>query len=219
MTKPLNPSPWLLLDEPDLTRDQVWGIYAWAGQAGCRVPREGVVIADTAQQAIDAVKRHDWTPVMVINEATLHTQITRAVYRPDHVVRNLFGQAGTDRFLLVFNFNTDEPETPLRLRWVQASSEAAARSTWPELGETHAPKVVIPLAMLMALRDRVRQVRLERGVGAMSDGRQFPDRDERWFELEAQKRPGGRAELNANARELHELRLRVQAKRQKGSAP
>lgn len=173
MTKPLNPSPWLLLDEPDLTRDQVWGIYAWAGEPGARIPRDGVVIADTMQQAIDAVKQSGWTPVMVINEATLHTQITRAVYRPDLVVRNLFGQVGTERFMLVFNFNTDELETPLRLRWVQASSEAAARSTWPELGEKHAPKVVIPLAMLMALRDRVRQVRLERGVGAMNDGRPF----------------------------------------------
>lgn len=210
MSKPLNPSPWLLLDEPDLTRDQVWGIYAWAGQAGCRVPRDGVVIADTMQQAIDAVKGYGWTPVMVINEATLHTQITRAVHHPDHVVRNLFGQAGTDRFMLVFNFNTDEPEMPLRLRWVQASSETAARSTWPELGETHAPKVVVPLAMLMALRDRVRQVRLERGVGAMNDRRPFENTVLRSMQIAREKVGDGAA---------IEARRKFAEKMGSGSAP
>jgi hypothetical protein len=208
------PSSWVLDSEPDLTPDQVWGIYAWGGQAGCRVAREGVVIADSTQQAIDAVKLSQWTPVAVMNESALNHMLAHV--EGAHVVRNIFGQAGSECFLLVFGI--DEPG-PLRVHWVRASSEAAARSTWPDLGESQAPKAVIPIALLTAMRDRVRQVRLDRGEGAMSDGRHFENPDARWYALEAQCRPGGQEALNAQIEKLHALRLRVQAKHEARSNP
>jgi hypothetical protein len=171
MNKPLNPSPWLLLDDPDLSPEQVWGFYAWAGERGCRVPLVGVVIADTAQQANDAVKQVDWTPVFAANETALNTLLARVEMA--HVMRNIFGQVGQNAFLLVFE--SDESGTPLWFRWVRASSEPAARSAWPDLGESHAPKAVITFDTVAALRKRAREVRLARGVGATNDGRPFED--------------------------------------------
>lgn len=105
MNKPLNTSPWLLLDDPDLTPEQVWSVYAWAGQDGVRVLRDGVVIADTVQQAFDGVKRFAWTPTCAANEAELTDLVSRA--DEAYVRRNAFGVEGTERFMLVFG--TEDP--------------------------------------------------------------------------------------------------------------
>lgn len=183
MNKPLNTSPWLLLDDPDLTPEQVWSVYAWAGQDGVRVLRDGVVIADTAQQAFDGVKRFAWTPVTAANEAELADLIARA--DEAYVRRSAFGADGTERFMLVFR--TEDRTNPFRFRWVQASTEAAARSTWPDQGEEHAPLAVLPLAVLVTMRDQVRQVRLARGAGAMNDARDFPDRADRLMKIDVER--------------------------------
>lgn len=70
---------------------------------------------------------------------------------------------------------------------MQASTEAAARSTWPDLGEEHAPLAVLPLAVLLTMHDQVRQVRLDRGAGAMNDARDFPDRAERLEKIDVER--------------------------------
>jgi hypothetical protein len=202
------PSSWVLDSEPALTTDQVYLVMGFAGEPGDRSLQKGVVIADTADQATLVVLEHyGWSTLVAINESELDAQIDLAMNSPVHVVRNRLGWPGHERFALLF-----ETDTTFRLVWVLAANEMAARSAWPELGEIQAPKLVMPLTALVAQRDHVRQVRMDRGNGAIADGRQFSDRDERWFELEAQKRPGGRAELNANARRLHAIRERVHAK-------
>ncbi|MFS6706499.1 hypothetical protein WHK35_14300, partial [Staphylococcus aureus] len=93
-----------------------------------------------------------------------------------------------------------------------ASNEQAAHDCWRHLGETEEPTAVFDLSNLVSLRDKVRDVRCHRGNGAITDGREFTDWDERWFELEAQKRPGGKAELIANAQRIHAIRMRVHEK-------
>lgn len=163
------PSPRLLKDEPDLTPDQVWMVLASAG--GLKVLREGVAIADTAEQASKAIERSQWTPLIAINETALNAQVTAAEGAPTYVVRNVFGHAGTHRFGLAFA--THEAKNPVRLAWVLAANEHAAEHAWCHLGETEKPTAVFKLSDLVELRDKVRKVRLNRGDGAMTDGRQF----------------------------------------------
>lgn len=181
------PYPRLLAGEPDLTLDQVWGFIALSGQGESRFVHDGVVIADTADQAVRAVVRKGWTPWLVLSETMLDDHLAAAETGPTHVVRNFIGWAGTHRFACVFA-SLDE-QVPFRLVWVLASSEAWARSAWPQLGETHAPKAVLAIETLVELRNEVRQVRLDRGDGALTDGRPFEHLAERVIEL-ARERVG-----------------------------
>ncbi|UJM85507.1 hypothetical protein [Rhodanobacter denitrificans] len=208
---PTKPSPWLLNDEPDLTPDQVWMVLASAGQGGLKVLREGVAIADTAEQAAKGIEQSRWTPLVLVNETALDAQISVAEKAPTYVVRNVFGHAGTHRFACVFATNDDQ--RPMRLVWVLAPNENAARHAWRHLGETEEPTAVFKLSDLVASRDKVRDVRLHRGDGAMTDGRDFSNWRERWRGLEEQNRPGGRAEFEADMKELDAIRMRVQTKR------
>lgn len=208
-TAPTKPSPWLLNDEPDLTPDQVWMVLASAGQGGLKVLREGVAIADTAEQAAKAIERSRWTALVLVNETALDAQITAAEGAPTYVVRNVFGHAGTHRFGLVFA--THEAKNSIRMAWVLAANEQAAKHAWRHLGETEKPTAVFKLSDLVELRDKVREVRLHRGDGAMTDGRQFENRLDRWCDLEAQKMPGGRAQFDAEMEDLHEIEMLARA--------
>lgn len=203
------PSPWLLNDEPDLTPDQVWIVLAAAGQGELKVLREGIAIADTAEQAAKAIERSRWTPLVLVNETALDAQISIAEEAPTYVVRNVFGHAGTHRFACVFA--THEAQKPIRLNWVLAANEQAARHAWRHLGEVEEPAAIFSVSDLVSLRDKVREVRLHRGDGAMTDGRKFENRLERWCDLEAQKMPGGRPQFDAELEDLHEIEMLARA--------
>lgn len=202
-TSAAKPSSWLLNNEPDLTPDQVWMVLAEAGQGGLKVIREGVAIADTAEQAFKAIERSHWTPLVAVNETALSAQIAAADAEPAYVVRNLFGHAGTHRFACAFA--THEVKNPMRLDWVLAANEQAARHAWRDLGESEEPAAIFSVSDLIVLRDKVRDVRLHRGDGAMTDGRNFENSLERWCDLEAQKLPGGHAQFDAESEDLEDI--------------
>lgn len=134
-----------------------------------------------------AVSNKGWIPWVVLSETMLDQHMAAAETGPTHVVRNFIGWAGTHRFACVFA--TPDEQNPVRLVWVLAGSEAWARSAWPQLGETHAPKAVLAIETLAALRDQVRQVRFDRGDGALTDGRPFEHLAERVVSL-ARERAG-----------------------------
>jgi hypothetical protein len=197
------PSSWLLNSEPDLTPDQVWVVLAEAGQGGLKVMREGVAIADTAEQAIRAIERSQWTPLVAVNETALDAQVAEAEAKPAYVVRNLLGHAGDHRFACAFA--THEAKNPIRIDWVLATNAQAARHAWRHLGETEEPAAIFSISDLVSLRDKVREVRLHRGEGAMTDGRNFENRLERWCDLEAQELPGGRAQFDEDLEDLQDI--------------
>ncbi|OOG59933.1 hypothetical protein [Rhodanobacter sp. C03] len=194
------PSAWLLNDEPDLTPDQVWTVLAAAGQGDVKVLREGVAIADTAEQASKAIERSRWIPLVIVNETALDAQIAEAEKAPAYVVRNFFGHAGTHRFGCVFA--THEAKNPIRMAWVLAANEQAASHAWRHLGETEKPTAVFKVSDLVGLRDKARQVRLRRGNGAMTDGREFADRAQRWRKLDIERI--GEDKIEASRKRLSE---------------
>lgn len=120
------PYPRLLAAEPDFTPDQVWGFVALSGQGETRFMHDGVVIADTAEQAVRAVSNKGWIPWVVLSETMLDQHMAAAETGPTHVVRNFIGWAGTHRFACVFA--TPDEQNPFRLVSVLAGSEAWARS-------------------------------------------------------------------------------------------
>lgn len=238
MNKRLNPSPWLLLDDPDLTPDQVYFCTHTAGQGGHVEIRHSVMIGDTADEAEYGITLSDWKPLMIVSESWLDQFIDTGEQETAHVVRNFFGRAGTLRFAC--SFNTQDAENPTRMVWVLASSEKAARSAWRKLGETQPPIAVVLLSDMIEIRDIARAVRLNRGIGAGWDGRALateergyrlaqekrglalywkahPDRTpetdatpfEEWL---AEVRSLGRAEWEADVQRLTDLRTRVRAK-------
>ena len=197
--KTKKPYLWLLNDEPDLTPEQVWMVLAAAGQGGLKVLREGIVIADTAEQASEAIKRSRWTPLVLVNETALNAQIAAAEGAPTYVVRNLFGHAGTHRFGL--GFASREANNPIRIAWVMAANERAAKHSWRSLGESEEPTAVFKISDLVDLRDKVRKVRVSRGEGAMTDGRQFENPVKRWSAIDRERI--GEEEFDAGVEWLH----------------
>jgi hypothetical protein len=188
MKKPLNPSSWLLLDEPDLTPDQVWAVPVFAGKSifGNQVYRTKVVIADTADQAMKAMADF-WPPLVALCETTLNAQIALAETGPVRRSHNYSGLIGTHRFMCIFA--TKDPTDPYRMMWIRTASRQAAFDAWRQLGENQKPFMVIELFGLKLLRDEVRQVRLNRGNGTVTDGREWLNRmDERWIPLQQDKR-------------------------------
>lgn len=204
----VQPAPWLLDAEPDLTADQVWLVLATAGQAEVKVFREAVAIADTAEQAMTAIGNHQWNPLVALNETTLESYVTLGQAAPAAVVNNLLGQPGTQRFVLVFAAPENTP--PVRLVWVLAAHEHLASHAWRALGESEEPLLVLRFADFLSAHETVKTVRLNRGRGAMVDGRPFEDSLSRWCALEAQALPGGVAQFEANVSRLHAVRLRAQ---------
>jgi hypothetical protein len=184
------PYPRLLKEEPDLNPNQVWAVLATAGQDGIKVLRDGVVIADTAEQAMKAVERSQWTPLAVLNETALNVQISHAEMAPAYVVKNMFGQPGSVRFACMFS--TSASEKLIRIAWVLAADESAAEHAWPHLGATKKPTVIFKLSDLVDLRDRVRHVRVNRCAGAMTDARQTENQALRVIML-ARERAGAEA--------------------------
>ena len=175
-------------------------VLATAGQGGLKVLREGIAIADTAEQAAEAIKRSRWTPLVLVNETALNAQIAAAEGAPTYVVRNLFGHAGTHRFGLVFA--SHEANNPIRIAWVMAANEKAAKHSWRLLGESEEPAAVLKLSDLVDLRDKVRKVRVSRGEGAIDDGREFDDRTQRLEKIDRERI--GEEEFDADLKWLSE---------------
>lgn len=167
-----DPSKWLLTGEPDLTTDQVWAVLATAGQGGIKVLRDGVVIADTADQVRQKLLRMEWTPIHIINETALNAQITKV--ENASVVRRYIW-AATTAFLQLLVV----PSIPDRS----------------------------PFAGLVALRDKVRAVRLQRGNSTMGDARSF--KEERFYALTAQQLPGGQAQFDAEVEAILDMDRRT----------
>lgn len=197
----MSSSPWLLPEEPDLSPEQVWMGWATTGQGGLVTVREGVVLADTEEQAMQALVDARWTPSTVMSEAALSAHLARA--------RATVAGRGAPRdacFALLF---ADTPPS-LRWRWIRTAPTTDAQHAWRLLDEPQAPLVILPLATVEAVRDRLQQVRVQRGEGAIADGRSFEQPHVRQCALEAQTLPGGRAQFEAEVQALLELRRRLE---------
>jgi len=68
---PLPISKWLLLDEPALTADQVWIVFALEAQGEDIRMLEGAVIADSLEEAMVAVMRFQFAPIGGFNLQTI----------------------------------------------------------------------------------------------------------------------------------------------------
>jgi len=183
-----HPSKWLLDNEPDLTPEQVWMVFAQSRPDVPIISRKAV-IADTEQQAMDALTKFGFKPMVAINEATLIREIEAANAQPAKVVRGPNGQ----RFGLVYI--TPGDAQPVRIAWVIAPDQGKARRSVPFFSKK--PFGVMDVQAMTAMQDELEQARSERGNGVTSDGRDFDNRQERWIALESQK-IGGRDKFDAD---------------------
>jgi hypothetical protein len=92
--------------------------------------------------------------------------------------------------------------TTVRLVWVDAANERAARRALIKLGEKREAQGVIDVENLIVLRDELSAVRENRGDGARGDGRIFEDQERRYQDLTVDKLPGGQAEFDETGRWL-----------------
>jgi hypothetical protein len=75
---PVPISQWMVLDEPDLHAGQVWIVLAMSVQNGNALTlHEGPVIADTLEQALEAVREFKAEPIGAFSEFMLEQRVVQ----------------------------------------------------------------------------------------------------------------------------------------------